>query len=346
MRPPRKTEKNTPSSHGARRRGRLKPQTTKTDGSGRTAVREVFRPSKQLRREPPGSNHWHNQDSRFRNGCNRRLMSGCGLVALKTLRQARIPRHRLVIAVHLAVAAGECHGRLVRIEQTSLGDVDGLGKKQCAQYHARHVPKAFGSKSHKSIVPRSVLKWQTVTSEPCACHASRATILTACDALTYFDSCACHSEALPPRTRTSMEAQSHGLRCYGPSQTRIPSCEGHRRQYLRNCALRYLADVRNACLQHNCSNVLIEENLVGPSLRIAEIFEIVEERTKNSRPTVQRIAYTDVNPDHDFTSMQFAETVAANRSLNLRVFRNVREAEEWLIAEIDRAGKLERTSDS
>lgn len=82
----------------------------------------------------------------------------------------------------------------------------------------------------------------------------------------------------------------------------------------------YLLDVVTACAQHVCPHVLIEENLSGPGLETSEIFQVVSEASKNVWPIVQRIAYTDVNPDHELASMLFAETVAVNRGVNVRVF--------------------------
>ena len=43
-----------------------------------------------------------------------------------------------------------------------------------------------------------------------------------------------------------------------------------------------------------------------------------------------RIAYVDVNPEHPTAHMQFAETVAVNRGMNIRMFATVAEAEEWV----------------
>lgn len=50
---------------------------------------------------------------------------------------------------------------------------------------------------------------------------------------------------------------------------------------------------------------------------------------------MQRIAYVDVNEDHNSALMKFAETVAVNRGINIRLFENVHDAERWLIAEVN-----------
>jgi hypothetical protein len=93
---------------------------------------------------------------------------------------------------------------------------------------------------------------------------------------------------------------------------------------------KYLADVHNACSAHKCPNVLIEENLEGPSLEITDIYAVISERSKNTYPVVDRIAYVDVNSDHDSSRMKFAETVAVNRGVHVRMFADVSEAADWL----------------
>ena len=92
----------------------------------------------------------------------------------------------------------------------------------------------------------------------------------------------------------------------------------------------YVSEVRTACEAHGCSRVLIEENLRGPSLRTMDIFDIVLRGTQRSAPAVTTIAYLDVNPEHRMADLKFAENVASNRGLNIRVFADKAEAEQWL----------------
>jgi hypothetical protein len=65
---------------------------------------------------------------------------------------------------------------------------------------------------------------------------------------------------------------------------------------------------------------------------LGEIFGVVPRGSKSVWPVVQRIAYVDVNRDHDLKNMKFAETVGMNRSMNIRVFAEVRDAENWLLS--------------
>ena len=93
---------------------------------------------------------------------------------------------------------------------------------------------------------------------------------------------------------------------------------------------RYLAQVHDWCLQHDCPNVLIVENLSGPSLRTSNIFELVSQRSTQAARVVGRMAYVDINPAHDPKAMKFAEDVAVNRGVTVRIFASVQEAEAWL----------------
>jgi len=43
----------------------------------------------------------------------------------------------------------------------------------------------------------------------------------------------------------------------------------------------------------------------------------------------------DTNPEHDFLDMQFAETVAVTRGINIRMFESPPEAEAWLRQRVD-----------
>ena len=97
--------------------------------------------------------------------------------------------------------------------------------------------------------------------------------------------------------------------------------------------LRYLKEIYESCVRLDCPHVLVEENLEGPGLDLGEIFGVVAEGSRSVWPVVQQIAYVDVNPRHDQQNMKFAETVGVNRSVNVRVFRTVPEAENWIAAQ-------------
>ena len=100
--------------------------------------------------------------------------------------------------------------------------------------------------------------------------------------------------------------------------------------------LQYLAEVREPCLRERCDKVLIEENLSGPGIGTFQVFDVVTRAARSAFPSVLQIAYVDANPTHDSERMKFAETVAANRGVNVKVFRDLAEAAAWLSAGAER----------
>jgi hypothetical protein len=75
--------------------------------------------------------------------------------------------------------------------------------------------------------------------------------------------------------------------------------------------------------------VLVEDRLEGPRLTMTELFEaasIASERSLGSG--LSAMAYVDTQAKEDM--MKFAELVATNRSMPIRVFTSMDEAEIWL----------------
>jgi hypothetical protein len=94
-------------------------------------------------------------------------------------------------------------------------------------------------------------------------------------------------------------------------------------------ARRFLEEVHEAWVQRNHSAVLLEMNLSGPSLSVLSIFSIVSERAPHAFG-LKCIAYVDGNSECDPQQARFAETVARNRGVNVRLFPTVEDAEAWL----------------
>jgi hypothetical protein len=92
----------------------------------------------------------------------------------------------------------------------------------------------------------------------------------------------------------------------------------------------YLDQIRQACAEHGFSKVLIEENLTGPPLRTGDIYDVVTAASAGVAPGIRYIAFVDTNPAHEFAQMKFAETVAVNRGVNVKVFRDVPSAVAWI----------------
>lgn len=90
----------------------------------------------------------------------------------------------------------------------------------------------------------------------------------------------------------------------------------------------YLQEVMRECLARGCGRVLIEERLDGPRLGSSDVFDIAAEGAMRGATTLAAIAYVDVNAQGSL--MKFAEDVAVNRGVRVRVFGTVAEAERWL----------------
>ena len=96
----------------------------------------------------------------------------------------------------------------------------------------------------------------------------------------------------------------------------------------RENVVKYLEDIRLECVAQGVLRVLIEERLEGPRLDASEVFGIVSTASGKSMGVFRALAYVDVHADSD--TMKFAETVAVNRGIPVRLFSAVADAEKWL----------------
>lgn len=94
--------------------------------------------------------------------------------------------------------------------------------------------------------------------------------------------------------------------------------------------IRYLNDVHAAMEKHRCGKVLVVEHLEGPGLGLLEMYHIIRAAKKTILSLPHAIAYIDENPAHDHRSLKFAETVALNRFINMRLFTRIDDAAVWL----------------
>jgi hypothetical protein len=93
-------------------------------------------------------------------------------------------------------------------------------------------------------------------------------------------------------------------------------------------ARRFLVEAHAACVRRNFSALLLEMNLSGPSLNPSSIFDVISERSPDGLK-FEKIAYIDAGSEGDPQQAKFAETVAVNRGVMVRLFRNLDDAECW-----------------
>lgn len=94
-------------------------------------------------------------------------------------------------------------------------------------------------------------------------------------------------------------------------------------------AARFLREAHEACVQREKQALLLEMNFSGPSLDPSGIFGVVGEAASRPGAKLRKIAYVDTSA-RDPEKMKFAETIALNRGVNVRLFRDVEEAKRWM----------------
>jgi hypothetical protein len=97
---------------------------------------------------------------------------------------------------------------------------------------------------------------------------------------------------------------------------------------------RYVQEIRRECAARGCAYVLVEERLEGPRFGVTKVYEIMSQGSARARGVFKAIAYVDVNTDGRLVG--FAENVATNRGVPIRIFLTVAEAEEWLREQVRR----------
>jgi hypothetical protein len=95
-------------------------------------------------------------------------------------------------------------------------------------------------------------------------------------------------------------------------------------------ARQFLVDAYQACIDRNVSSLLLEVAFTGGlGLGLGEICSVINERSLDGS-NLERIAYVDTNPDLPRDMAEFAELVAQNRGVKVRLFGTLSEAEQWL----------------
>jgi hypothetical protein len=93
-------------------------------------------------------------------------------------------------------------------------------------------------------------------------------------------------------------------------------------------AQRFLKEAYEECVRTGQAALLLEMGLTGPPLDMASVFRVIANRAPDGAK-LRRIAYVEPAPT-DIPSALFAETVANNRGVNVRLFKDLDAAERWL----------------
>ena len=93
-------------------------------------------------------------------------------------------------------------------------------------------------------------------------------------------------------------------------------------------AQRFLKEAYEECAKRGVAALLLEMGLTGPALDMATVFRVIANRAPDGAK-LKRIAYVEPSPT-DIPAALFAETVANNRGVNVRLFKDLETADHWL----------------
>jgi hypothetical protein len=93
-------------------------------------------------------------------------------------------------------------------------------------------------------------------------------------------------------------------------------------------ALRYFREVHAACMAAGILDVIVEMAFDGPPFDPATIFAVISDRAPDGAK-LRRIAYVESSREQA-PRAPFAETIAVNRGVNVRLFPDVPSAARWL----------------
>jgi hypothetical protein len=95
----------------------------------------------------------------------------------------------------------------------------------------------------------------------------------------------------------------------------------------------YSEAVRLACIRLKQSQVLIVVNLDGAPLSMLDVYKAVGDGSDQAAGLGMRVAYVDLNLQHNRETMLLAENVASGRGIPVRTFRDEVSAENWLLCQ-------------
>lgn len=92
----------------------------------------------------------------------------------------------------------------------------------------------------------------------------------------------------------------------------------------------YWTEVSAECAKHDARKLLVDEDLASPVASRSDIFKGSAERSFMGLGGV-KIAFVDRHADHHEENL-FGELVSTNRGLFCKVFVDLKEGEDWLLA--------------
>jgi hypothetical protein len=92
--------------------------------------------------------------------------------------------------------------------------------------------------------------------------------------------------------------------------------------------MRFFRESHEACVGNGLADLLIEMSFSGEPFDAGTIFGVVSQRAPEGAK-LRRIAYVEASAEQA-PRAEFAETIAVNRGVNVRLFPDVAAAERWL----------------
>jgi len=93
---------------------------------------------------------------------------------------------------------------------------------------------------------------------------------------------------------------------------------------------RFLQELLEKCEEEQTSHLLIVDRMSGLQSSTVDVYELVSEYSAKGFYKLEKVAYCDLAGDPENDIGWFAETVALNQGVNIKLFRNLEKAEEWL----------------
>ena len=93
--------------------------------------------------------------------------------------------------------------------------------------------------------------------------------------------------------------------------------------------LRYFRETHEACMSTGILDVLMDMGFSGPGFDFSTIFAVISERAPLGMK-LRRVAYVESSPEQA-PRAEFAETIAVNRGVNVKLFPSIEAARKWLL---------------